>query len=72
MHPQQRAEGIAVGTLVGGQEKAVAGAQLGANKLQIRCGDVCDLGHLPSPSSSAGGSSSSNWEIRTPWAIVSS
>ena len=35
VHPQQRAERIAVGALVGGQQEAVAGAQLGADQLQV-------------------------------------
>ena len=65
MHGQQRAERIAVGALVGGQQEALGGAHL--------------LGHLASrsrrvrsPSFIASLSSSSSLEIRTPRSSVSS
>ena len=51
VHAQQRAEGVAIGTLVGGQQEAIAGAQLGADPLQVRCGDAGCLTHASSSGS---------------------
>ena len=71
VHAQQRAEGVAVGALVGGQQEAVARAQLGGDRSRS---DVA------TPVASLMrrlrlvrvGSSSSSCEIRTPCSIVSS
>ena len=70
VHAQQRAEGVAVGALVGGQQEAVAGAQLGADPLEVGGGDAGQLAHALLRS--LAGSSSSSSEIRTPCSIVSS
>ena len=67
VHAEQRAERVAVGALVGGQQEAVAVAQLG--------GDPLDRRMARSPAASltrSSGSSSSSSEIRMPCSIVSS
>ena len=40
VHAEQRAEGVAVGPLVGGQQEAVVGAQLGDHRFQVGEGAV--------------------------------
>ena len=72
VHAEQRAERVAVGALVGGQQEAVAGAQLGADPLEVGCGDAGRLAHALGSGSGLAGSSSSSCEIRTPCSIVSS
>ena len=62
---EQRAEGVAVGALVGGQQEAVAGAQLGGDALEVG-------GRRSSGTRRSLSSSSSSSEIRTPCSIVSS
>ncbi len=64
MQAEQRAEGVAVGALVGGQQEAVAGAQLGADALEVGGRDLRARRSLFSSSSSS--------EMRTPCSIVSS
>ena len=64
VHAQQRAEGVAVGPLVGGEQEAVARAQLG--------GDQLDVGGRQSGRLPGHPCSSSRREIRTPCSIVSS
>ena len=61
---EQRAEGVAVGALVGGQQEAVAVAQLGGDALEVGGRDLRDRAHSSSSSSSS--------EMRTPFSIVSS
>ena len=67
MHAEQRAERVAVGALVGGEQEAVAVAQLGDDPLDLRRGhDAGGLAH------SASASSSSSCEIRIPDSTVGS
>ena len=54
VHAEQRAERVAVGALVGGEQEAVAGAQLGGDPLDLGGGDA---GPRSSPSSSSSSSS---------------
>ncbi len=70
VHAEQRAERVAVGSLVGGQQEAVARAQLGGDALESSA-SADDLAHRASSESDAGSSSSSS-ETRTPCSIVSS
>ena len=55
VHAQQRAERVAVGALVGGQQEAVAGAQLGADPLEVGCGDAGGLAHASGSGSGLAG-----------------
>ena len=66
VHAEQRAERVAVRALVGGEQEALARAQLGDYLLDPGSGRHAHLTH----SSSA--SSSSSWEIRMPCSTVSS
>ncbi len=65
MEAEQRAEGVAVGALVGGQQEALAVSQLQGDALEVGGGRSravrFDLPFL-----------SSNSEMRTPFSIVSS
>ena len=66
MQAQQRAEGVAVGALVGGQQEAVAVAQLRGGALEVGGGDVGQGAHASSSPSS------NSSETREAFSIVSS
>ena len=66
VHAEQRAERVAVGPLVGGEQEALAAADLGGDPLDRRGADVGGLAH--SRSSSPSRSS----EIRIPGSTVGS
>ena len=67
VHAEQRAERVAVGALVGGEQEAVAVAQLGGDPLDLRRHGAGRLAHSASASSS-----SSSCEIRIPGSTVGS
>ena len=65
VHAEQRAERVAVGALVGGEQEALAAAHLGGDPLDRGGADVGRLAHRLS-------SSSSSREIRIPCSTVGS